>query len=232
MNQNLDIICVCGKKRTGKDTIANYLKAKGYQSIALAELIKESLINTDLKNIISMDDINGLTEFDREAPLIHCRDYLSKVLIDAVLYVDSIYRFKSLTQMINQIRNVIDTYDVQKGVSIRNLMTAFGTDVVTSIDPYYWSEYTLMRVCLSEHSKWIISDVRLSDEVWYWNNAKSALDASVRFLYVYRNTGLTDNHITERGLEPQYDFGHDNVIINNDSTILNLYRQLDEKLKI
>lgn len=229
--RDMNIVGIVGKKRSGKDTIANYLKTNhDYNVIALAGLIKESLINTELGDYISLDDINGLTKFDREEPFIIDKEFLTTIIIDAIMYADHVCEFSSLSDIINKTKTVFSNLDMKSGISIRRLMTLFGNDIVTTVDPYYWTECVIQRMINSTSTHWVISDIRLFDEREFLFKISNHNNFPLQFVYVNRpDIESVDTHITEMGLEPLDD--HDNVVICNDSTIEKMHEKLDTFFK-
>lgn len=192
------IIGIHGKKRSGKDTVAKMLIDKlGFESYALADPIHRSL-HQALSRELSLNDVKGFTSYDRDRGRYGFKR-AKGILMKAVHFLNHSCKFEDYAAIQKRIARL----PYRAYWSIRNLMQCLGTDVVVYVEPDYW----LKRVPLNKHI--IITDIRQQHELDYFrkNNAK--------LIFVYRDTNLCDNHVTEKGLDP--DVSKDTIIDNNKS---------------
>lgn len=137
------MIVLVGKKRVGKDTIADWLvKNHGYRKIALADKIKEVLSNNS--NI----PLEAFYEGDRER-LDYCGQFVKEVFTKALIELGLPTEF---------------TLPLSQMYSIRTMMQYFGTEVVQSIDKLFWCK----QIPIDE--KVVISDARFEHELNYFEN--------------------------------------------------------------
>lgn len=213
------IICISGKKRTGKDTVSNYLSAYGYQTIAFADDIKIALAEAFKK--AKIDEITGLdislNDFYYNGIGSDCRENdLSISNASAKLWL------KTAVEILNDVMSTDvpdDVYIESKKVwSLRILMQTLGTDIVTQYSPNYWIKRTINKILDSNENNFIITDVRFDNE------AQALRKFGGKVIFIYRDTGLVDNHASEQGLTPL----PGDLIINNNSTLENLFKQVDK----
>lgn len=136
------MIVLVGKKRVGKDTIADWLvKNHGYRKVALADKLKEVLSNNS--NI----PLEAFYEGDRES-LDYYEQFVKEVFTKSLIELGLPTEFKIPSQM----------------YSIRTMMQYFGTEVVQNVDKLFWCKQ------LPVDEKAVISDVRFEHELNYFEN--------------------------------------------------------------
>lgn len=211
MNKNM--IVICGKKRSGKDALADRIQDRlGYQRYALAEPIKLYLAMAaeELNMDIFLEDFY---EGDREKDL-GLDDYHVKMLFITAL--DKVYKrlgleFKSEFCLV--IDAVVNKHIMSNGIwSIRTLMQIFGTDIGVCLKKDIWLQFIPVGMHL------IITDCRQQHEIDYCREQASMV------IHLER-PGLVsnDSHITERGITPL----EGEAIIVNDGTLEDLYTKAD-----
>lgn len=213
------IIVLTGQKRTGKSTAAEYLKSKGFKSIALADEFKPHLAYSISRLGIrqfSYQDANGETNFDREEKLFSKRDMI-KILqysYEGILPSDSNYYW-----VFSFIEEYI-TNDPREKYSFRELMQICGTDIgCNEISEMIWVSKVIDKIVNSPEENFIISDCRQNHEL----NTFRKLGFKV--VHIKRDTSELvepDLHITEKPLDIK---GNDIVIYNN-STKEDFYKNL------
>ena len=221
------IIGISGKKRSGKDTVANMISdfIGDTKFIAFAGPIKDCMLFalnsphavnlTKSKHTFTMDDLNGIgydreQEFDGE----YTPKELGYVLMTALQYADIMNKFdvNSCTKMIE----LCEKYSVEK-MSIRKMMQTIGTDIVVAVEKNYWVDSAINRIDNKCHN--IFTDIRQIHEMSAMRNICDEI------VFVERiNTITTDTHITEIGLTPT----DTDVIIDNNSTL----EQLENNVKL
>ena len=98
-------------------------------------------------------------------------------------------------------------------------MQALGTDIVVRVRPYYWLDAVEP---LAINNDIVVIDVRQQHELDYFRSRDAAI------MFVYRQTNLSDNHVTEQGLDPiPTDF-----IIHNNSGVNNLRSRVNEIIQL
>lgn len=226
------IIGISGKKRSGKDTVANMLEhhlgCENVNIIAFASPIKECLLYalssqtgerlTKEKRRFTMDDLNGIG-YDRET--FFNGDYTDtdvyRILLNALFYAD--VKFKFDETIVNNLVLLCSIYSQTENLSIRRLMQIIGTDIVVTAQQDYWVYSAMSRMKSDRHN--IFTDVRQQHEM----DALRKLDAKI--IFVQRlNTNTNDTHITEIGLQPL----DSDVIIDNNETLEHLQQQIKELL--
>lgn len=201
------MIVLSGKKRSGKDTVAGYMRDEGMKTYALADPIKEALLSAFRRNGIkmTMDALHGIG-YDREQVLPLSTNQIRMILMDAVIYE---LRKKDLTadetaKCISDAYQVIST--TMAPFSVRKFMQAFGTDIICfMISKNHWLDYT------KDMSDVVITDVRQPWEEEYFREKDATFIFVVGAYDGYKEP--VDNHITERGLTPR---DGDEILINTD----------------
>lgn len=136
------MIVLIGKKRVGKDTIADWLvENHGYRKVALADKLKEVLSNNS--NI----PLKAFYEGDREQ-LDYYEQYVKEVFTKSLIELGLPTKFEIPSQM----------------YSIRTMMQYFGTEVVQSIDKLFWCK----QIPIDE--KIVVPDVRFEHELNFFEN--------------------------------------------------------------
>lgn len=213
------IYAICGKKRSGKDTVADFVvgQYKGVESIALADKIKSILLNG--MSVSSNRYLAGLSKThpfygdDRESPLVMSNNDAYELFKFGIKYLGSKLSIDSAAN---------DTaYQLCKANkepwTIRRLMQVFGTDVVCASNNLIWTQVVIEKILKSNDNHFIITDVRQEHEYKYLSKL------GVKFVFLERDTGEEgDSHSTEKGLTPR----PNDIIIVNNGTLDDLHREV------
>lgn len=212
----MNIYTISAKARCGKDTAASHLMKTIPNTIsyALAAGFKESIAK-HFSEYMSRADVFG-DGVDRNNFIIY---------IDSTDFEEATYRvFADFGYDLNKYPQIdLTRYDFN-GWTIRRLMQCIGTDIgVNQIDSHIWLkefENDLFRMKLI-YDNVVVTDCRQPHEIEFLRGLKSTV------IHIQRQTGLSDSHITERGLEPL----DGEFIIDNNGTLKALYEQLDWVVK-
>ncbi|AAX78720.1 gp1 dNMP kinase [Escherichia phage RB43] len=203
------IYCICGKKRTGKDTATQFV-LDDYQNVeafALADEIK-SILSDGMKEsgnryLRELTKTNPFYTGDREAPLLMSNEDALKVFDFGVKRLEK--RGYWLGAVDTAVYEICRTNT--QPWTIRRLMQVFGTDIVCNHNDIVWVDIVLKKMLRSDKDNFIITDVRQKHEY--------KIPEQVRGLSSYSSnekTGEDDSHSTEKGLNPQ---PTDIIILNN-----------------
>ncbi|ASD52058.1 deoxynucleoside monophosphate kinase [Pseudomonas phage PspYZU05] len=214
----IQIIALNGKKRSGKDYMADHLvKEHGFTKMSFASHLKEALIVGLERNIpesyfgVGYVDVLSGEGYDRDQPINLPTKIVYSVLLDALEYldislssvamIDSTIELRSTnTKILNFVDDTI--YINQKPVlewSIRVLMQQFGTDLVqTYCGKKYWA-YQCMQDISSFSTefnlkKFVIQDLRFDHEVEVLQDKNAAM------VFIDTINPTTDSHISEKDL--------------------------------
>lgn len=166
------LLGLVGKKRTGKDTLAQRLvEEHGFVRVAFADPLKRAAIDLD--------------------PLIERSVRLSNAV--------DFHGYDEAKEAYSEVRRTLQNL----GVAIRNL------------DPEFWVRMGMEEA--AKHERAVITDVRFPNE------AKAVELAGGVTVKILRDTGLTDQHISETALD---DFNA-NWTINNEGSIEDLHNVAD-----
>jgi hypothetical protein len=221
-----NLLVISAKKRCGKDTVAKMVRdiiGEGNTvSYALAEPIKRALwyglkfahVRNPLnREVITIDNINGLNKFDREMDLNLSSYQLASVLKTAWGEVEAMRGELGVHTMdaLGLIDNQVASED--KVWSIRRLMQVFGTDICVAVNQMIWMKFMADHYldAIAENKLMIITDCRQEHEM------KALRMMGGTFWFVNRDLPElnTDTHITERGLQPKIT----DVVIDNNGTL-------------
>jgi len=212
----MKIIGISGRKQSGKNTVANIMGGK---------ILKENLLieDFDINNKgdlhVKTEDSNGksgwgvldLTRKDEEYvyyaepniwPLVkiyHFADYLKSICVDLFnLTPEQVYGTDDQ-------KNTETPY----GMSARDFLQYFGTDVMRGIKDTVWVDYTISQILKDESEISLIPDVRFPNEVDAIHNAGGLV------IRLNRNTkGST--HVCESSLDYEnYNWDNFDIIIDN-----------------
>ncbi|URP86486.1 dNMP kinase [Enterobacter phage EC-F2] len=209
---------ICGKKRTGKDTVAQMVvhNFRNVEVIALADeikaILKRSMEHHDNTQLRALAAKNPFYEGDREAPLVMSNNDAYALFSSGIKKLSSRGFFMSNADVI---AHKICEENSQPW-TIRRLMQVFGTDIVCKIDPSIWTSIALQKMLKSYEDHFIITDVRQPHEYKYLSKF------GTRFVFLERETGIEDNHSTEQGLTP----GLSDYTILNNGTLDDLKRNV------
>lgn len=229
------IYVISGKKRTGKDTVAKFIQEtyNDVQCEALAFGIKRTLrvamqrYGYDKPYIRSLvegkysDPDAIFYEGDREKPLVMSNeDVLNIFRIGLEILKERGY---NIVYHPDDIRNLIMSNDTPW--SIRRLMQVFGTDIVCKYDNTVWVRYTLERFVNKyagdEYNHLLVTDCRQEHEYKYLKRL------GAKFVFIVKDTGIVDEHSTEKGLTPQ----PGDSIITNEGTLKQLKSKVLDTFK-
>lgn len=207
----MNIITLSAKARCGKDTAADHILKTIPNSVsyALAAAFKESIAK-HFSAYMSREDVFG-TGVDRNSFIIY---------IDTPDFEEGVYNvFADFGYDLNKYDIDLTRYDFN-GWTIRRLMQVIGTDIgVNKIDSHIWLkvfEADLFRMG-QFHDTVVVTDCRQPHEIEFLRNLGSTV------IHIHRNTGLSDSHITERGLEPI----DGEFVIDNNGTLNDLFDRLN-----
>ncbi|QFR56101.1 dNMP kinase [Serratia phage Muldoon] len=238
----MKLYAIAGRKRSGKDTVADFIKTDINETLSIAEIptlgarkyqlggpLKYCLgrafeysARTSVNDLgIKIADVMGDTDFDRDAALPISNDEAKVILLDAAKFAIEHY---GLNTYENKVKNLIDDIieiNTIRAWSIRRFMQTLGTDICVHLDKMVW-----VRVFAGEYVEaiangcqcFIVPDCRQEHET----SVLRSLGAT--FIHVVKpgNEQNTDNHITEAGI-PQAD---DDVVIQNDGSLEDLHKNV------
>lgn len=233
----MKLLVISGKKRSGKDTSADYLMNK-YDSTKyqLAGPIKEALaysynhisirhnryIKNSLIHPILKDDDWGGTGVDRELDLELDKESQFDIFMCALDYLST--EFLELNYDAETVKQFV--INNNESMSMRRFMQALGTDlVVNKFDRMYWMKLFALSYTEAfgnDKELFVVPDVRQTFEI----GLLRAMGATV--VHVVRpeqtNEPITDKHITEAGLL----VAENDIMILNDSDLESLYNKLNQ----
>lgn len=202
------IYCICGKKRTGKDTATQFV-LDDYQNVeafALADEIKSILLDgmkeSGNRYLRELTKTNPFYTDDREAPLLMSNEDALKVFDFGVKRLEKRGYWLGAVDTAVYETCIANT----QPWTIRRLMQVFGTDIVCNHNDIVWVDLVLKKMLRSDKDNFIITDVRQKHEYKYLSKF------GAKFVFIERETGEDDSHSTEKGLNPQ---PTDIIILNN-----------------
>lgn len=212
----MNIITLSAKARCGKDTAASHIldKLPNSVSYALAACFKES-IATHFADILTRDDVFGFG-VDRNSYLLYIErnDFIERV---ERIYEDFGYR----TDDLGVDWSVIDD---NNGWTIRRIMQVVGTDIgVNQIDTNIWlKEFEKAMFSLEQiYDTVVMVDCRQTHEIEFVRERGGSV------IHILRDTGLTDDHITEQGLP----IDDEDFVVENNGTLQEFFDKLDSVLE-
>ncbi|AAQ17851.1 gp1 dNMP kinase [Aeromonas phage Aeh1] len=209
------LIGIHGKKRSGKDTAARFIRNYEVEQGGNAEIyslafpIKLALdfgIGRQLG--LTFDDFDGKTTVNRDEDLFLVD---IEMIRECLRWLHLSYNKISIAEY-TEVTKIIESLDYNEPWTIRRMMQTLGTDIMVSVNKNYWL-LPLMKKSLNKDI--IIPDIRQTHEIEFVREFG-------KMMFVYRDTNLCDNHITERGLTP---LEHE-PIIHNDATLAALSDQV------
>lgn len=213
------IFVICGKKRSGKDTVAEMLKETGkYDTYAFADHLKMVLEQAGLESGVSvfmnLYEDRAFWEGDREKPLLASNAEVKQLFESAIAYmVRKGYIDNHSMHMYDNSNMGYKIYKNTEFWTIRRLMQVFGTDIVCNlIGDDVWVKLTINDILSNpenHHEHVLITDCRQPHEYKYMKRL------GAKFIFLERNTGIEDSHSTEKGLIPS----EDDIIIDNNGTL-------------
>ena len=210
----MNIITLSAKARCGKDTAAQYLldNLENSTSYALAACFKES-IAMHFSEYLTRDDVFGYG-VDRNSYIIY---------IDRSDFIDMVERvFEDFGYHLEDIDWTV--VDDNNGWTIRRIMQTIGTDIgVNQIDTNIWlKEFEKAMFSLEEvYDTVVMVDCRQTHEIEFVRERGGSV------IHILRDTGLTDDHITEQGLPIE----NGDFVIENNGSLDEFYQKLDAVLQ-
>lgn len=186
------IICLSGRIKSGKSTIANHLVTnKGFKKISIAYFLKES--------IAKLYDIDILNCFDQN---------LKNKKRNDLKWNSEIARKYAVTYDLDFNKLYFGTIDDRFFEDVRGAMTYIGTNILRRYDENFHVKRALLEV-LDENENYICDDVR------FHNEKKAFEKAGATCFFILRPHNFEYlNHISETSLTCK-DF--DRFIINDGS---------------
>lgn len=220
------IIGIHGIKRSGKDTVAQHIMQNhpGLVQVAFADAIKEALSASF--HTYGIDELTGLNiildDFYEGGRYDRDNFDLGISNASAHLWLRSALKVLRTTYPDIELRIPDDIkFESRKVWTIRILMQVLGTDIVTKYHPDYWVKITVCdieTIIKNGHPGVIVSDVRFDNE------AQALRNINAKMIFLQRETGNTDNHLSEQGLTPT----DSDVLIINNGTLEDLYNKVDQ----
>ncbi|BAQ22813.1 dNMP kinase [Edwardsiella phage PEi20] len=234
----MKLVCIVGKKRSGKDTCANFvaneLNSMKYQ---LAQPIKETLHraynirfgNTQSQPNLNFDDWEGNGEWDRERPFAMNNRDAADLFNESLMILSRQYRLDTFgTDGGYKVQDVVEklTLNNREPWTIRRFMQTLGTDIVVDeLDRMFWMKLfadTYFDNMYSDYDYFVVPDVRQVHEI----ETLRAMGATI--IHVVRPDAVDseDLHITEAGLP----IGPTDIVIENNGTVEELFEKLKKVL--
>lgn len=239
-----DFVCFTGLKRSGKDTSADLLikqldkSGVEYKRLMLADKLKEFLMNalnhSFVTRRLTMDDMNGDTDFDREENIKMDVSELDDILRMFLGQIDKYLSDNNIDSSFNLRRSlaknhILDTYespvDNLMYISVRRMLQVFGTDIARCDDNELWSKITVDTAIRYSKDKgdikYILTDMRMDVEIEYiMHMGFKPLVVEI----INRRTGEVPNHITDMGISKPYI----DCIIDNDGSLEKLEKNVNK----
>ena len=169
------VIGVTGKKRHGKDTIADYLTSKrGYVRVALADELKRMVLDLD--------------------PLVTVPDSHT---VGTDLHASECYRLSVLVERFGM--------EATKNIpEVRRLLQVMGTEVIRYRDPDFWIRTLHKRLTDLEAETgtaglWVVPDIRYDNEAEWIKSLGGSVVQVVR-----PGVGDGDAHASEAGISTEF----------------------------
>lgn len=251
--KNIDLVCFSGLKRSGKDVSALMLEGildkhkVPNKKVMLASKLKEFLMLSLPLKELSMEDMNGDNDFDREKDYLFPKNTLAIIIDEFLTRIDQYIKSNDLKTSFNPSKSrkvarewlssttkVLQSIVVNKrefpmeyiAISIRRMLQIFGTDFARCDDDELWSKITYNEIknqrMIKPNTKFILTDARMDVEIDYMKSM--GLNTFVVELKRSSNNSIP-NHITDMGLSRD----RVDLIIHNDKD-LEYLEQLINKL--
>lgn len=214
------IIGINGQKRSGKDTIAEYLHNNDPDNVVIykyAQPIKEGLLIELSKYGYEFKDIDGQDGFNREEKIFSFDESI-EILLTACEYcnVNADYSYAYFTLL-----EYPDTH-----FSIRMLMQILGTDIARSLNDTHWIEYAEEKysnaVFNNPEVTFIITDVRFPNEMEVVTKRNGIM------IQVHRDNDVEGSHASDTSIG----YINDAIHIDNNGSLNELYEQIENKIGI
>lgn len=242
----MKLLFLIGKKRSGKDTTADYImdnfnagkhQLAGPIKDALADALLTEWYHDETREFprITRSMIEGI-DYDREQDLHLSEKDVIRILANAVEFVHHDLPLPCVVydtdkeildgDTIQAIRDAVINKSVEPW-SIRRLMQTLGTDIVCDkLDRMYWVKRFMLVMAdkFNEHDYFIVPDTRQDHEL----DVARAMGATVIHVVRPENEGSKkDTHVTERGLPIR----ENDIVINNNGSLEELYTNIEKVLK-
>lgn len=231
-------IYLLGKKRSGKDTIADYIMANHNALKAqLAYPIKEALYHSmkvvkyrysDIQEL-TRDQIEGIN-YDREQNLFLDKKRVVAIMLSAMgwlsdqKYLCATYNGLPMNSVEREVERVINT--IEDDWSVRRLMQTLGTDIVVNcFDKMYWVKWCMDEYAdnFEKYNYFIVPDVRQEHEISF----ARAMGATIIHVARPNKEIIKDFHITEQGLPVM----PGDIVIENAGSVKELYEKINNILE-
>lgn len=228
------VIAINGRKRSGKDTVAEYLidNYPRVERVQFARTLKNLFLSSYNKlhaqSTITYDDVDGATDFDREE-LIE-----NEVMKPEEVFVDFIYNLSSLVD--NKYDGLVefDSLDAilvanrlikeNEKFSVRMYLEFLGSEIAKVSTPYIWSKLTILETINKDAEVVVIPDLRFEEEL---QELLECEHLDVTTLKIERDNDAEIRHYSDIGISNHL---MDYVITNN-GTIVDLYTKIDNILR-
>ncbi|AZU98588.1 dNMP kinase [Acinetobacter phage AbTZA1] len=230
----MTIVSIVGKKRSGKDTMADFMVTKlNARKYALATPIKlvlarayEELHLVDQTGVgLTFADFNGETDYDRETPLMLSNANVVDLMTKSIEILQDEYGLKTVepNEFLDKLNAINAIRKNSLSWSVRRLMQTLGTDIVVNThDKHFWLKLMMIEYinAFASGSKlFIVSDIRQKHEIDFMRHIKAMTVFVERDII---NTTTTDQHITEAGLGRRLG----DAVIENNGTIEEFYEKI------
>lgn len=234
----MKLVCIVGKKRSGKDTCANFvaneLNSMKYQ---LAQPIKETLCraynvrfgNTPIYPKLSFDDWEGNGEWDRERPFAMNNRDAEDLFHESLNILSRQYRLDTFGHNGGyKVQEVVEklTLNNKEPWTIRRFMQTLGTDIVVDeLDRMFWMKLFADKYfdnMYSDYDYFVVPDVRQVHEI------ETLRTMGATIIHVVRPDAVDseDSHITEAGLP----ITPTDIVIENNGTVEELFEKIKKVL--
>lgn len=228
-----EIICLTGKKRSGKDTCANIIASKHtnknrIEVMRYAGLLKEFIFLT-VPMGIDYGDFCGSGDYDRTKKIVFNKNNFLIALDSFLMKINTYIETNGVSSTFDPEktrdigRKVIQDNFVQRNVinvtnrdfvveevhiSAREILQFFGTDIARALDDKLWSKLLVSEMNkvweLFPHTKIVISDLRMDVEM----EVLLEYGFEPNVIHVTRPNNKLENifgnHISESGVSKDY----------------------------
>lgn len=224
------VIAINGRKRSGKDTLANYLidNYDNVSKVQFARTLKELFLKSFNKNHAQMsltyDDIDGATYFDREE-LIE-----NEVLNPEEVFMDFIYDLHEIVSgeiefdKLDAILMASKLIKENEKFSVRMYLEFLGTEVAKVSDEDIWAKMTVLETINKDADMVVIPDMRFYSE---YKELVENIYFDVITIKVERASDESISHSSDEGL-PNHLMDY---VIKNDGSVIDLYEKIENILK-
>lgn len=238
----MKLIAIVGKKRSGKDTCADYLiNDVNSTKFQLGGPIKQALWRAWSRRFnerqdypkLTEEDFYGIGEWDREKAIPFNNKDATDLFHCALDFLGHEYRLRNpYFQGKDVVENVV--LNNNEPWNIRRFMQTLGTDIVVDqIDRMFWMKlfadayFDSMKArydsVVGEFKYFVVPDVRQVHEI----DALRMMGATIIHVVRPDTDDSSDQHITEAGLP----IHETDTVIVNDGTLEQLFEKLNKAIK-